>query len=201
MTTTWLAAIPPLAIYLVVFAVVGVESLGIPVPGEIVLIAAALLASQGHAAAWWVAIAGSAGAIIGDSLGYAIGRRHGDRLFQFLGRRFPHHAGPDQLGAARRVFDRFGVWAVFFGRFVALLRIFAGPLAGSLHMRYRSFLLANAAGGISWAGGVTALIYLVGVVAKPWIDRFSYAALAVAVLGGLAMVAIVRRRAARAGQR
>lgn len=191
----WLGAIPPIVLYLVVFAVVGVESLGIPLPGEVVLITASLLASQGHATVWWVGVAGIAGAVIGDSIGFYIGSRHGERLFASLGRRFPRHAGPAQLASARRAFDRWGVWAVFVGRFVALLRIFAGPLAGSLKMPYRSFLLANVSGGVVWAGGVTALIYALGIVAKPWIDRFSYAALAVAVVGGIGMVLFLRRRA------
>lgn len=196
MVDHWLSAIPPIVLYLVVFAVVGVESLGIPVPGEVVLIGASLLASQGHATVWWVGAAGIAGAIVGDSIGFAIGRRHGERLFAVLGRRFPRHAGPVQLGAARRAFERYGVWAVFIGRFIALLRIFAGPLAGSLHMHYRRFLLANATGGIVWAGGVTAIVYTVGIVAKPWIDRFSYVALAVAVVGGIGVFLFVRHRAA-----
>jgi membrane protein DedA with SNARE-associated domain len=191
----WLEAIPPVVLYLVVFAVVGVESLGIPLPGEVVLITASLLASQGHAVVWWVGAAGIAGAVLGDSIGYLIGRRHGDRMFGFLGRRFPRHAGPAQLAAARRAFERWGVWAVFIGRFVALLRIFAGPLAGSLRMHYRTFLLANASGGIVWAGGVTALVYTLGIVAKPWIDRFSYAALGVAVVGGVVLFLVLRRRA------
>lgn len=192
-----LGAVPALVLYLLVFAFVGVESLGIPLPGEIVLITAALSASQGHAEVWWVATAGVAGAVIGDSVGYLIGRRHGERVFAVLGRRFPRHAGPAQLAAARRSFEKYGVGAVFIGRFVALLRIFAGPLAGSLHMHYRRFLAANAAGGLVWAGGVTALVYSLGIVAKPWIDRFSYAALALAVVGGIVFFLVARRRAER----
>ena len=193
-----LGAVPPVVLYLLVFAVVGVESLGVPLPGEIVLITAALTASQGHADVWWVGGAGVVGAIVGDSIGYYVGHRHGEAVFARLGRRFPRHAGPAQLAAARRSFDRWGVWAVFIGRFVALLRIFAGPLAGSLHMHYRSFLAANAAGGLVWAGGVTAVVYTVGVVAKPWIDRFSYAALGLAVVGGIVVFLVLRRRAERA---
>ncbi len=65
------------------------------------------------------------------------------------------------------------MWAVFFGRFVALLRIFAGPLAGVLRMPYWKFLIANVLGGIVWAGGTTAVIYYVGVVAEVWLKRFS----------------------------
>jgi membrane protein DedA with SNARE-associated domain len=87
------------------------------------------------------------------------------------------------------------MWAVFFGRFVALLRIFAGPLAGVLRMPYWKFLIANVLGGIGWAGGTTAVIYYVGVVAEPWLKRFSWLGLLVAVLFGAGSFLLVRRRA------
>src|SRR2546430_15305264 len=75
----WLATLPPLLVYLVVAAVIGTESLGIPVPGEIALVSAAVLASTGAVSVGWVAVAASTGAIVGDSIGYAIGRRGGRR--------------------------------------------------------------------------------------------------------------------------
>jgi membrane protein YqaA with SNARE-associated domain len=132
---------------LIVGAVIGFESLGIPLPGEIVLVSAALLASQHDALnPLWIGVCASTGAIVGDSIGYAIGRKGGPRLFAWAGRKFPKHFGPEHIDKARGVFHRRGVWAVFFGRFVALLRILAGPLAGSLHMPYGKFLVANAAG-------------------------------------------------------
>lgn len=87
------------------------------------------------------------------------------------------------------------MWAVFFGRFVALLRIFAGPLAGVLHMPYWKFLIANFLGGVIWAGGTTAVIYYIGVVAEDWLKRFSYYGLGAAVLIGVASMLIVRRKA------
>jgi membrane protein DedA with SNARE-associated domain len=101
------------------------------------------------------------------------------------------------VATAERSFQRWGMWAVFFGRFVALLRIFAGPLAGVLKMPYAKFLTANALGGIVWAGGITAIIYYVGVVAEPWLKRFGYIGLGIAVLFGLASMLYVKRRAAR----
>ena len=70
------------------------------------------------------------------------------------------------MALAERVFTRHGVWAVFFGRFIALLRIFAGPLAGSLRMPYVRFLAANASGGIVWAAGITYLIWFLGLAAE-----------------------------------
>src|SRR5436190_8271713 len=144
----WLGTLPPLLVYLLVAAVIGTESLGIPVPGEIALVSAALLAATGTVSVGWVAVAASAGAIVGDSIGYSIGRRGGRRLLERLGRRFPRHLGPPHLAQGERLFARFGVSAVFFGRFIALLRILAGPLAGSLKVPYPKFLLATAAGGI-----------------------------------------------------
>jgi membrane protein DedA with SNARE-associated domain len=90
------------------------------------------------------------------------------------------------------------MWAVFFGRFVALLRIFAGPLAGVLRMPYWKFLIANVLGGIVWAGGTTAVIYYVGIVAETWLKRFSWLGLVIAVLFGLGSMLILRRRAAKA---
>ncbi|MBV9024133.1 MAG: DedA family protein [Streptomycetaceae bacterium] len=190
----WIQTIPPLTIYLFVAGVVGAESVGVPLPGEIVLFSAALMASQGHADPVMVGVSAIAGAVIGDSIGYAIGRKGGKQLFERLGRRFPRHFGPDHLAQAERSFQRWGMWAVFFGRFVALLRIFAGPLAGALRMRYWKFLIANVLGGIVWAGGTTAGVYYIGVVAEAWLQKFSYLALVAAVLFGIASFLVVRRR-------
>ncbi|WP_405577521.1 DedA family protein [Streptomyces sp. NBC_01190] len=193
----WLDGIPPVAVYLMVFLVVGVESLGIPLPGEIVLMTAALLSSQGNVNPWLVGLSGIIGAVAGDSVGYSIGHRGGQPLLDRLGERFPRHFSPGHVATAERSFQRWGMWAVFFGRFVALLRIFAGPLAGVLKMPYHKFLIANALGGVVWAGGITAVIYYVGVVAEPWLKRFGYVGLAIAVLFGLASMLYVRRRAAK----
>jgi membrane protein DedA with SNARE-associated domain len=191
----WLASIPPLSVYLLVGLVIMVESLGIPLPGEIVLVSAALLASH-HANVnpLWIGIFASAGAIIGDSIGYAIGRKGGNRLFAWAGRKFPKHFGPKHIDKARGIFQRRGVWAVFFGRFIAFLRILAGPLAGSLHMPYLKFLGANALGGIVWAGGTTAAVYYLGVVAETWLSRFSYIGLGAAVVAGVIISLVVKKR-------
>lgn len=194
-----LEAVPPLLVYLMVGGVIGIESLGIPFPGEIVLVSAALLSSRHELAVspLWIAVAGSAGAIIGDSIGYAIGRRFGHPLFDWLGRRFPRHFGPKHVAFAESVFTRWGVLAVFFGRFIALLRIFSGPLAGALKMHYPKFLAANALGGITWAAGTTFAVYYLGVVAETWLSRFSYVGLGVAVLAGLAIGFVIKRKTER----
>jgi membrane protein DedA with SNARE-associated domain len=193
----WLNGMPPLAVYAVVTLVIGAESMGIPVPGELTLISASLLASSGIANPWLVATAASIGAIGGDSIGYAVGRRGGRRLLRRLGRRFPKHFGPAHLARAERIFARYGVWAVFFGRFVALLRILAGPLAGALRVPYPKFLPANASGGIIWAFGTTFVIYFVGQAAERWLSGFGWVALLVAVLFGVATTVYLRYRAVR----
>jgi membrane protein DedA with SNARE-associated domain len=194
-----LQAIPPLAVYLIVGAVIGMESLGIPLPGEIALVSAALLASRHTLDINPVAVGAAAtiGAVVGDSIGYSIGRRFGMSLFEWLGNRFPNHFGPGHVALAKRLFARWGVWAVFFGRFIALLRIFAGPLAGALKMPYPHFLAANASGGLLWAGGTTAVVYYAGLAAERWLSRFSWIALVVAVLVGIGMTLLLRERTSR----
>ncbi|MEV5528809.1 DedA family protein [Streptomyces prunicolor] len=192
----WLDSVPAVAVYAVVALVIGVESLGIPLPGEIVLVSAALLSSQ-HSGINPIILGACAslGAVIGDSIGYAIGRKGGRPLLAWLANKFPRHFSEGHVATAERSFEKWGMWAVFFGRFIALLRIFAGPLAGVLHMPYWKFLIANVLGGIIWAGGTTAVVYYVGIVAEDWLKRFSYFGLAAAVLVGLASMLIVRRKA------
>jgi membrane protein DedA with SNARE-associated domain len=194
----WLTALPAFGVAGVVALVVGLESMGLPLPGEVTLITAALISAAGGIDPWWVAAAAAAGAIAGDSIGYAIGRRGGRRLLERLGRRFPRTLGPPHLARAEEVFARAGAWAVFFGRFVALLRILAGPLAGALKMPYPKFLVANATGGVVWASTTTFMIFFAGKAAERWLKEFSWAALVVAVVVGLALTGILKYRAARA---
>jgi membrane protein DedA with SNARE-associated domain len=191
-----LESIPPEAVYLIVGLMIMVESLGIPLPGEIALVTAAVLATQHKIplSPAWIAVSASAGAIAGDSIGFYLGHRFGRKLFDWLGRKFPRHFGPGHLALAERVFTRHGAWAVFFGRFIALLRIFAGPLAGSLRMPYPRFLAANASGGIVWATGLTYLIWFLGVAAEQWLSKASWLGLAAAVLVGLLITLLIRRK-------
>ncbi|MEW9528167.1 DedA family protein [Microbispora sp. NPDC049125] len=194
----WLQTIPSVWVYVLVGVVIGMESLGIPLPGEIVLVSAALLSSQGVVSPVVVGVCASAGAIVGDSIGYLIGRKGGRALFDRLGRRFPKHFGPAHIAKGEKLFLRWGMWAVFFGRFVALLRILAGPLAGALHMPYWRFLVANVLGGILWAGGTTAAVYYLGMVADKWLKGFSWVGLVVAVLIGLGSTLWLKRKAGKA---
>ncbi|GGK25803.1 membrane protein [Streptomyces camponoticapitis] len=195
----WLETVPAISVYILVGVVIGLESLGIPLPGEIVLVSSALLASQhGDINPYILGACATAGAIIGDSIGYAIGRKGGRPLLARLGRKFPSHFGEPQIAMAERSFQKWGMWAVFFGRFIALLRIFAGPLAGVLRMPYWKFLVANVLGGILWAGGTTAVVYSVGVVAEAWLKRFSWLGLVLAVLIGITSMLVIKNRAKKA---
>lgn len=180
--------------YLVVGLVIGVESMGVPLPGETTLIAAALLASQGHLRIEFVIAAAAIGAIVGDSIGYFIGRKAGRGLFERLGRR-SHHFSEERLVRAEKYFHKYGVWTVFFGRFVALLRIFAGPMAGMLRMHYPRFLAANAAGGIAWATTIGLVAYNIGDNADKIFGRVSVWALI--VIGAAAVAAYVIHKVRR----
>ncbi|SDG08412.1 DedA family protein [Klenkia brasiliensis] len=196
----WLHGLPPLVVYATVLLVVGVESVGVPLPGETVLVGAALLAGQGVVSPVTVAACAAVSAAVGDSVGYLLGRRYGDRLFAWAARRSPRHLGPDRLAAAQALMDRHGVWAVFLGRFVALLRILSGPLAGSLGMRYRTFAVANWTGAVLWAGVTTAVVVALGAAAEQLLGRVStggLVAVAVLAVGGFVLVRVRSRRRQR----
>ncbi|MFI1970849.1 hypothetical protein BLA24_07415 [Streptomyces cinnamoneus] len=195
----WLETVPAIAVYLLVGGVIGLESLGIPLPGEIVLVSATLLAAtQDHINPYVLGACAITGAVVGDSIGYLIGRKGGKPLLAWLGRKFPKHFGPHHVATAERSFQKWGMWAVFVGRFIALLRIFAGPLAGVLRMPYWKFLIANVLGGIVWAGGTVAVIYSVGKVAEEWLKKFSWLGLVAALLFGLGSFVVMRIKAKKA---
>ncbi len=137
--------------YAAVGAFVMVESLGIPLPGETMVITAALYAGLTHKLSQWGiwAVAG-AGAIVGDNVGYAIGHWGGYRLLLRYGPRV--RLDEAKLKVGRLVFDEHGGRVVFFGRFVSILRTYAAFLAGTTRMAYWRFFVFNATGGIIWAG-------------------------------------------------
>ncbi|WKX73874.1 DedA family protein [Streptomyces sp. XD-27] len=195
----WLESVPAVSVYAIVGVVIGLESLGIPLPGEIVLVTATLMASsQDHINPYILGACAIAGAVIGDSIGYLIGRKGGQPLLNWLGRKFPKHFSADHVATAERSFQKWGMWAVFFGRFIALLRIFAGPLAGVLRMPYWKFAIANVLGGIIWAGGTVAVIYSVGKVAEDYLKKFSWLGLVAALLFGLGSLVMMKMRAKKA---
>jgi len=142
----WIAAHGPL----LVAAVVALESMGLPVPGETTLVTAALLAGTTHDLDIVRVVAAAAlGAIVGDSAGYWIGRRYGHRLLVRYGPLIRIDSARLRLG--QYLFARHGGKVVFFGRFVALLRALAALLAGTNAMPWPRFMAFNAAGGVVWA--------------------------------------------------
>ena len=147
--------------YLAVFAIVGLESLGVPLPGETTLIAAALYAgATHHLNVLGVIAAASAGAIVGDNIGYLIGHWGGYRLLVRYGRYIRFNE--TRIKIARYLFLRFGGPVVFFGRFVSILRTYAAFLAGTTRMPWRRFIFYNAAGGILWAALYGTAAYVLG---------------------------------------
>ena len=151
--------------YLVVFLLVMIESIGVPVPGETALIAAALYAGTTHKLSiWGIVAAAAAGAIVGDNIGYAIGRYGGSKLLLRYGHKVHLHEGRLKIGIW--LFRRHGGKVVFWGRFVSILRTWAAFLAGANHMEWRRFLFFNAAGGIVWATTFGVLYYVFGATLR-----------------------------------
>ena len=149
--------------YWVLFVGIMLENAGIPLPGETALLAAAFLSSPesgGHLHLWTVMIVAASGAIVGDNLGYWVGR-HWARERINRGKRFLFLT-PSRVQRAERYFDKYGALTVFFGRFVALLRIVAGPAAGVAGMPWGRFFIANAAGAIVWAAAISLIGYYAG---------------------------------------
>jgi membrane protein DedA with SNARE-associated domain len=137
--------------YWVVALIVGLESMGLPLPGETILVLAAIYAATEPSFNIWVLIAVAAfGAIVGDNAGYWLGRRYGYVLLLRYGGRIGMFEARIKLG--QYLFLKHGSKVVFLGRFVALLRILAAFLAGVNRMPWRAFMIANASGGIIWAG-------------------------------------------------
>jgi membrane-associated protein len=156
--------IPPHVGYTVVFALIAIETMGIPVPGETALIAAALLAHDGQMDIVTLIALASAAAIIGDNVGFAIGRKGGRALFSRPG---PFYAARLRaLAYGEPFFAKHGPKAVFLGRWVSGLRIASAWLAGINGMHWPTFLLWNALGGIFWACTVGLAVYFAGHVAE-----------------------------------
>lgn len=179
-------------------AVVGLESAGLPLPGETTLLAASYLAAKGHLSLPLVIGSAALGAVVGDSVGYLIGRKGGRRLLEKYGRWLG--ITPEKLAKADRYFERHGAKTVFFGRFVALLRVLAGPLAGASRMPYRRFLAANVAGAVTWATTMGTLGFFFGKPVAAFLASlgvWALVALAVFVVLRFALkYALSRRRAA-----
>ncbi len=179
------------ASYPALFAVVAAESSGVPIPGETALIAAALLASRGGLSIELVIAVAALAAIAGDNIGYLIGRRGGRWLLLRPGRLQSYRRRALETGEP--FFERHGPKAVFFGRWFAGLRIWASWLAGAMRMRWSSFLLWNALGGIAWALSVGLAAYLLGHAAARAFTALGLAGLATAIISVVIGALLVRR--------
>jgi len=170
--------------YVVLFFLVGLESLGIPLPGETALVTAAAVAALGHLSIYAVVATAVAAAIIGDNGGYWIGREGGIALVRRYGRVI--HLNESHLARAHVFFEKHGPKTVFLGRFIALLRTWAAVLAGAAHMPYGTFMLYNALGAVCWAVIVGALGYVFGRN-LPQLEHY----IGQASLAGVLLVALV----------
>jgi membrane-associated protein len=182
--------IPPDVGYAVVFALIAVETMGIPVPGETALITAALLAHDGKLDVVVLVAIAAAAAILGDNVGFAIGRKLGRRVFEAPGPFHPQRLAT--LAVGEPFFERHGPKAVFLGRWVAGLRIASAWLAGMNRMRWPRFLFWNALGGICWATSVGLGAYLVGHAFEQYVGVGGIVAAGL-VSGGLLGLFVWRR--------
>jgi membrane-associated protein len=178
-------------------AIIGLESMGFPSPGETALVLAAVLASQGKLQIWLVILIGVTSAIVGDNTGYLLGRKFGREVLEakgpFRNRRVKLIAVGD------RFFKRHGPRAVFLARWIALVRFAAAWLAGINEMPFRQFFFWNALGGISWGVTYGLVGYFAGSAAANLITSFGVFAaigLGVVLVVGYAYLKVRERRAA-----
>ena len=178
-------------------AIIGLESMGVPSPGETALVLAAVLASQGKLQIWLVIVIGVASAIGGDNAGYLLGRRYGREVLARPGPLWNRRLAAIRYGD--RFFARHGPRAVFLARWIALVRFAAAWLAGINRMPFRLFFFWNAFGGITWGITYGLVGYYAGEAGAGVLARFGLAGAAILVLllVGIPSVKIVRRRRRR----
>jgi membrane protein DedA with SNARE-associated domain len=176
---------------LIMFALLTLESFGLPVPGETALIACSVLASQGALHIGLVIGVGVLAAVIGDNLGYWVARRGGRPLLER--HRLTREYAQKYVPRGERFFARHGGKAVFFGRFVAVLRVTAAWIAGLSHMHWWRFLMWNAAGAVVWATTVALVSYYLGDAAADALGRYGLYAAGGVVLLSVAGFLIARR--------
>jgi membrane-associated protein len=181
--------------YPILFLLIMAEAGGVPVPGETALIAGGVLAGRGELSIEAVIAIAATAAIIGDNIGYAFGRHGGRKLLERPG--FMEHHRRRVITTFEPLFERHGAKAVFLGRWILGLRVWASWLAGITRMGWRSFLVWNAAGGISWAVTVGVVAYVIGDRADTVFRTLAGVALAIALLSGIALLAARRYGAAK----
>lgn len=166
--------------YWAVFIGIALENMGIPLPGETIVIVGGFLAGSSELNYGYVLGSAIAGAVLGDNFGYWAGRVGGWQLLVKIARVF--RIEEQKLEQVRDRYTKNAAQAVFFGRFVTLLRIFAGPLAGITKMPYKQFLLCNFGGAAVWATTIVTLAFVLGKVVSleqiiSWVAQFGIAAL------------------------
>jgi len=187
-TAKWIASYG----YWAVLALVALESAGIPLPGETALLSAAAYAGARHTLSLpWVIVAAIIGAVLGDNLGYWIGREGGFRLLRKYGPRV--HLDERKIKLGQYLFLRHGGKVVFFGRFVAVLRAWAAFLAGVNRMPWRSFFFYNVAGAIVWASGYGTAAFYLGSSVHRFAGPIGIALAAVAVIAAMVGLLVIRR--------
>ena len=176
----------------IIFGIVALESAGVPLPGETILIAAALLAATtGQINIVVVVLAAAAGAIVGDGMGYMVGRRLGLPFLRRYGRYI--RLDEDRLLIGRYLFFQHGSAVVFFGRFIAVLRMFAALLAGANCMPAGRFFFFNMTGGVCWACLFGFGAYAVGAEIYKISGTLSVISFGLFIAGGYALSIFIRR--------
>ena len=166
--------------YLAVGLFLFLEDFGVPLPGETMLIAASLYAGAGHLNVWLVGLVGFAAAVLGDNVGYLIGRRGGRRLIERFGKYV--FVTPARLDRAEAFFEKHGGKVVTVARFIEGLRQLNGVIAGTVEMPWRRFLFFNVIGAGLWVATWTSLGYLAGNHVETISRDFTYFAIGAAVL-------------------
>ncbi len=171
--------------YLAIFLGIAIENTGIPLPGETITISGGFLAGSGELNYWAVLLAAILGAVLGDNFGYWIGKKGGWEFLLTVGRIF--RIKEEQLIVVKERYAKNAAWAVFFGRFITLLRIFAGPLAGITQMPYDKFLLYNIGGATVWATVIVSLAFFLGRAVSleqilAWVAQAGVLAFVVAII-------------------
>ena len=170
--------------YLAVFVGILLENLGLPLPGETITIVGGFLAGSGELNYWLVLAAAALGAFIGGICVYFVGKYGGWKLILGVSKVF--RIQEVQLEEIKTKFSDNAVKAVFFGRFIAVIRIFASPMAGVVEMPFGKFLAVNLAGAITWASAITTIAFFVGKVVSleqllAWVSKFAVLALVIAI--------------------
>jgi membrane protein DedA with SNARE-associated domain len=201
--TTWLGGLSGPVIYAVVGALVFLEDgifVGFVLPGETAVVLGGVLASQGKVDVWVLALVVVLAAILGDSVGYEIGKKLGPSILDVKPLR-PHR---ERVGAAQDLIRRRGPWAVFLGRFIAFFRAMMPALAGVSRMPYGTFLRFNALGGAVWGVGFVLLGYFAGHAyqrIEKQVGTVVAVVVAAVVVGAFVVWHVRRRRAERAAER